>query len=109
MFSVEELLKNADLRSIYRELQERQEGLLVNERDPEDEPYRLFDFEEQLAEDLAILENDFCGLQGNMYDVRLEPDRFRALAGLVADSLARYEHRDGQLLEYMFNLMGGRN
>ena len=108
-FSVDDLLRNAYLRSVYRELQEKQDAVTVNERDPEDEPYRLFDFEEQLAEDLAILGNDFCGFDEKKGELQLEPSRLRALVGLVADSSARYEHKNGQLLEYMFNLMGVRD
>jgi hypothetical protein len=109
LFRIEDLLGDPALRRVYGELQEQHNAVLVNMRDPEDEPYHLFDFEQQLAEDLGILENDILGRAANLYDVRLEPDRLRSLVAVTSDALVRYEHGDGQLLEYMFNLMGVRD
>jgi hypothetical protein len=109
LFRVEELLADATLRKIYGELQVQQNTLLVNMRDPEDEPYHLYDFDQQLAEDLAILDSDIVVLDASSTCVRLEPNRVRSLVAITSDALSRYEYADGQLLEYMFNLMGIRD
>jgi hypothetical protein len=109
LFRIEDLIGDAALRRVYGELKEQHNAVLGNMRDPEDEPYHLFDFEQQLAEDLGILENDVLGRAANLYDIRLEPDRLRSLVAVTSDALARYEHGDGQLLEYMFDLMGVRD
>jgi len=107
LFTVENLISSEELRKTYGELQ--QDELLEMENDPEGELYRPYDFEEQIAEDLTILESDVVDLTENLQEFRLNPGRLRSLIALASDSLARYEYDKGQLMDYMFNLMGVRD
>jgi len=115
-FSVEQLLADFTLRTIYSQLryqqlaptEERSDGAW-SEENYAVEPIQAGEFEDQMAEDLSLLETDFVKADSASQIVHLQTDRLQALNAVVADALARYEYNDDQLMAYMFSLMGIRD
>ena len=115
-FTIDELLGDPGLRSIYEDLRVQQAALLDQslernlEHDSEDyPPVQIEDFEDQVAADLELLETDVVELEPASQGVELRLDRVRALNAVVMDALARYEHNEAQLMSYMFTLMSVRD
>jgi hypothetical protein len=131
-FTVEELLSEASLRLVYDELREHQAALLEMQgqstahpydsseiddddsdigqgNDEDDEPVQIAGFEEQIAADLSLLENDMLELDSTSDGGELRPGQVQALNAVIADALARYDYDAEHLLSYMFSLMGIRD
>jgi hypothetical protein len=122
-FSLHQLSQEGVLRSIYRQLRDRQEELLANsqadvqsqlgdeqqtqddEWEDEEEPIRVQDFEDQVAVDLDLLEN-IAETSSSSGEIVLQREHLLALVAVVLDASVRYEYDEEQLINYMFNLMG---
>ncbi len=127
-FPEDEILSNADLRRVYRELRDKQalliEGALddtddrsdfeLNNTDSEyeygfenEEPViRIAEFETQITEDLELLETDVIERDSDSNRLVLNTDHLRALNAVITDALARYEYTESELMAYMFSVMG---
>ncbi len=80
-----------------------------DEPDEDQRPWQASAFEEQLAADLALLENDFVESDSTSGEAILSSEQLRPLNAVVTDALARYEYDEEQLLAYMFSLFGVRD
>jgi hypothetical protein len=121
-FSLDQLFQERILRSIYRELRDRQEELLENsqadnqsqgeledenewEDNEEEQPIQLQDFEDQVAIDLDLLEN-IAETTSSSGEILLQREQLLALIAVILDASVRYEYDEEHLMSYMFNLMG---
>jgi hypothetical protein len=121
------LMTDQALRSVYGQLRERQEKLLENfyathpkkrlrrtyrasmtneSHEEDEEPIQIANFEEQVAEDLAILEDDLIDLDMTSDTVVVRGDSIMPLAALIMDALVRYNYTAETVLPYMFGLVG---
>jgi len=123
-YAIEDLTRSFTLRAVYDDLRKRQEELLdianqvALERDTkkaegeeyetydDEEPIQLADFEQQIAQDLELLENDLVDMDSGSHNIVLRTDALRPVVAVVADALVRYEHNESDLLAYMFSVMG---
>ncbi|MFL5561015.1 MAG: hypothetical protein ACJ79K_06045 [Gemmatimonadaceae bacterium] len=135
-FQIEDLRHESGLQNIYGELRSQQQALLElyesaeqgfvppfedqdeapddaegedmreYSHETDDTPIQIADFDEQLAADLLLLENDVLEVGSASSHVTLRPEELRALVAVVSDSVARYEYDEEQLLTYMSNVMG---
>ena len=126
-FTSNQLLQEPLLRSIYKELRERQASLLDETQieelscedahdsdgnDPEDfwaeKPLQLADFEDQLTADIDLLEN-LIETDTVSDGLVLRNNEALALTALATDALVRYNYAEEELISYMFNLVGVRD
>lgn len=91
--NLDHLLSDASLRSIYKELQDEEESTPV------------WDFEDQLAGDLEIMENVLVERDSASDDICLRADEMRPLNAVATDALVRYDYNGPELFSYMFDLM----
>jgi len=126
-YVIEDLTRDFKLRTVYEDLRKRQEELLDIARqvalerdiarsegeedscepdDDDEDPIQLADFEQQIAEDLELLDSDLVEMDSGSHNIMLRTDALRPVVAVVADALARYEHNERELIEYMFSVMG---
>jgi hypothetical protein len=106
-FTTSQLLGEPALRNIYGELSEDDPHLW--QHDDLYTGHQHGNFEDQLAEDISILENDLVDVAEDTQAVSLRTEQLRPLSAVVADALARYEYDEQSLVSYMFALMGVRD
>jgi hypothetical protein len=74
-----------------------------------DEPVELDEFEPQLGQDLAELEDEVLETDNASDGYQILTTEIRALSAVALDALVRYEYNEEQLYAYMFNAMGIRD
>jgi hypothetical protein len=90
-----------------RRLPKRRRASMRRTLDEEDEaPRQIRDFEEQVAQDLAVLEDVLIDLDTTSGTVNVRADVMLPLTSVIVDALVRYDYDAVTVLPYMFNLVG---
>lgn len=72
----------------------------------DEEPIQLSEFGEQLAEDLALLDENLIDLGTTTDTISVSVEAISPLSALITDALVRYGYNSKTVLPYMFNLVG---
>jgi len=108
--SLNAIQSNTMLNQVYDTLREQQEQELKRLRKRKSfrtlrEEQHIAPFEQQLAEDMEILEDNFIELNTTSND-SIVVKNILPLTAMITDALVRYDYNADEVLEYMFNLTG---